>query len=137
VTRDGGTVALYVWDYAGEMQLMRYFWDAAVALDPAAQELDEGTRFPICHLTALQRLFHDAGLSNIEVRFIDAQTNFRGFDDYWFPFLGGQGPAPGYAMSLSEAQRTELRELIRSRLPVKSDGGIDLIARAWAVRGER
>jgi ubiquinone/menaquinone biosynthesis C-methylase UbiE len=36
VTRPGGIVAGYVWDYAGEMQLMRRFWDAAIALDPAA-----------------------------------------------------------------------------------------------------
>ena len=46
--RPGGIVAVYVWDYAGEMQLMRRFWDAAAALDPAARELDEGRRFPIC-----------------------------------------------------------------------------------------
>ncbi len=31
--RPGGIVAAYVWDYAGEMQLMRHFWDAAVAVD--------------------------------------------------------------------------------------------------------
>ena len=34
-TRSKGTVAAYVWDYAGEMQMMRRFWDAAVALDAA------------------------------------------------------------------------------------------------------
>jgi SAM-dependent methyltransferase len=44
----GGTVAAYLWDYAGEMQMMRRFWDAAVALDPAAREKDEGVRFPLC-----------------------------------------------------------------------------------------
>jgi|SRR5215207_3941696 len=43
----GGTVAAYVWDYAGKMQLMRYFWDAAVALDGAVFALDEGQRFPL------------------------------------------------------------------------------------------
>jgi SAM-dependent methyltransferase len=48
VTRQGGRVAAYVWDYAGGMELMRRFWDAAVALDPAAAELDEGRRFGIC-----------------------------------------------------------------------------------------
>src|SRR5579883_2436886 len=48
VTRAGGTVAAYVWDYAGRMELMRHFWDAAVALDPTALELDEGRRFPLC-----------------------------------------------------------------------------------------
>jgi ubiquinone/menaquinone biosynthesis C-methylase UbiE len=46
--RIGGTVAAYVWDYAGQMQLMRYFWDAAVALDGVPSALDEGQRFPIC-----------------------------------------------------------------------------------------
>src|SRR6478735_5096126 len=45
VTRPGGTVAAYVWDYSGEMQMMRRFWDAAVALDPAALDKDEGRRF--------------------------------------------------------------------------------------------
>jgi SAM-dependent methyltransferase len=137
VTRAGGTVALYVWDYAGEMQLMRYFWDAAVILDPAAKELDEGRRFPICNRDRLLQLFHDAGLRQAEARAVDVPTAFHSFDDYWAPFLGGQGPAPSYAMSLSEDHRIELRELIRSRLPIKSDGGIDLIARAWAARGER
>jgi SAM-dependent methyltransferase len=52
------------------------------------------------------------------------------------PFLGGQGPAPGYAMSPSEERRSVLRDRVRARLPVASDGSIDLIARAWAVRGQ-
>ena len=47
-TQPGGWVAAYVWDYAGEMQLMRRFWDAAIALDHAILQLDEGRRFPIC-----------------------------------------------------------------------------------------
>jgi hypothetical protein len=66
-----------------------------------------------------------------------AKFRFRDFDDYWTPFLGGQAPAPGYAMSLSEDRRTELREYLRVRLPYDGDGGIPLIARAWAVRGGR
>jgi SAM-dependent methyltransferase len=137
VTRVGGAVAVYVWDYAGEMQLMRYFWDAAAILDPAAKELDEGKRFPICNQMPLLQLFQDAELRRIEARTVDVPTVFHSFDDYWSPFLGGQGPAPSYAMSVSENHRIELRELVRSRLPIKSDGVIDLIARAWAVRGER
>ncbi len=135
VTRPGGIVAAYVWDYAGKMELMRYFWDAAVALNPAASELDEGRRFPLCKPDPLHRLFEGAGLREVEVRPIDVPTHFRDFDDYWSPFLGGQGPAPGYAMSLSEERRGELRERIRSTLPIAVDGSIHLIARAWAVRG--
>lgn len=137
VVRRGGVVAAYVWDYAGKMELMRYFWDAAVALDPAAIEFDEGRRFPICQPTLLAELFAQAGLSEVEVRSIDVATDFRDFDDYWSPFLGGQGPAPGYATSLTEERRIELRERIRSVLPNAKDGSIRLIARAWAVQGRK
>lgn len=137
VVRPGSTVAVYVWDYSGKMELMRYFWDAAVALDPGAKELDEGRRFPICQPKPLAELFTQAGLNEVEVRPIDIATDFSDFDDYWSPFLGGQGPAPGYATSLSEERRTELRERIRSKLPIAKDGSIHIIARAWAARGRK
>jgi SAM-dependent methyltransferase len=132
---DTGVVAAYVWDYAGRMELMRYFWDAAVELDASARSLDEGERFPLCNPTSLAQLFESSGVRAVEVRAIDAPTRFRDFDDYWSPFLGGQGPAPGYAMRLTEERRVRLRDRIRDMLPTKSDGSIDLIARAWAVRG--
>lgn len=135
--RPGAAVAAYVWDYAGQMQLMRHFWDAAVALDPAALALDEGRRFPLCEPASLAELFAGGGLEDVEVRAIDVPTRFRDFDDYWTPFLGGQGPAPGYAMSLSEERRATLRERIRGMLPIAKDGSIDLEARAWAVRGRK
>jgi SAM-dependent methyltransferase len=135
VARPGGTVAAYVWDYAGKMELMRYFWDAAVMLDPTALEFDEGRRFPICQPTPLAALFESVGLQKVEVRPIDISTHFRDFDDYWSPFLGGQGPAPGYAMSLSEERQEALRERIRSNLPIAKDESIPLATRAWAVRG--
>ena len=120
---------------ADRMQLMRHFWDAAVALDPEAGDLDEGRRFPICRPEALERLFAGAGLEDVAVRPIDVPTVFRDFDDYWSPFLGGQAPAPSYAMSLPEERRGALRERIRAGLPTADDGSIRLIARAWAVRG--
>jgi SAM-dependent methyltransferase len=134
-TRSGGTVAAYVWDYAGEMQMMRRFWDAAVALDPDALDKDEGRRFPVCRPEPLAALFKGAGLADVEVRLIDVPTIFKDFDDYWTPFLGGQAPAPGYCMSLSEDRRVALRERIRMSLPFRADGSLHLIARAWAARG--
>lgn len=137
VVRRGGIVAAYVWDYAGQMQMMRHFWDAAVALDPAAAAFAEGSRFSICQPGPLTHLFGAAGLDTVEVRAIDIPTHFRDFDDYWSPFLSGQAPAPRYAMSLSEARRAELREHIRSTLLIQADGSIHLTARAWAARGAR
>jgi SAM-dependent methyltransferase len=137
VARRGATVAAYVWDYAGQMQMMRVFWDAAVELDQAIADRDQGRRFPICKPDPLTELFESAGLTGVEVRAIDATTHFRDFDDYWSPFLGGQGPAPSYATSLTEERRTALRERIRSKLTLAPDGSISLIARAWAVRGSK
>jgi SAM-dependent methyltransferase len=137
VLRPGGMLAAYVWDYAGKMEFLRHFWDAAAALDPAAQDLDEGRRFPLCQPEPLEDLFWRSELDNVEVSPIDVETKFRDFDDYWTPFLGGQGPAPSYAMRLSEGDRAALHERIRSALPVSEDGSIRLIARAWAVRGRK
>ncbi len=135
VARPDAVVAAYVWDYARGMRMMRVFWDAAIQLDADAQALDEGSRFPLCSAQGLEALFVRAGLVDLQVRAIDVPTRFRDFDDYWSPFLGGQGPAPTYTMSLDEVRRDALRERIRATLPVNTDGSIELEARAWAVRG--
>jgi len=134
VTVRGGTVAAYVWDYSGKMEFMRHLWDEAGKLDPDVAKMDEGARFPLCNPEALEKLFASAGLEEIAVKAIDIPTLFANFDDYWQPFLGGQGPAPAYAMSLDETARARLRDRIRGRLPTKANESISLTARAWAVR---
>ncbi|MFN8574445.1 MAG: class I SAM-dependent methyltransferase [Gemmatimonadaceae bacterium] len=130
-----GVVAAYLWDYGGRMQMLRHFWNAAANLDATARDLDEGRRFPICQPDALHSAFVAAGLSGVQTRPIDVSTVFRDFDDYWVPFLGGQGPAPSYVRSLTDAQCAGLRERLRRSLPTALDGSIALIARAWTARG--
>lgn len=129
-----GVVAAYVWDYAGRMDLVRHFWDAAGTLDPSAAR-DEAARFPICHPERLRDLWQDAGLVDVAVQAIDVPIVFRDFDDYWAPFLGGQGVAPAYVMSLDEERRLKLREHLQATVPVADDGTVRLVARALAVRG--
>jgi SAM-dependent methyltransferase len=133
--RPGGVVAAYVWDYAGRMQFLRIFWDEARAVDPAAREWDEGARFPICRPDALESLLRGAGLGDVESEIVEIPTRFESFSDYWQPFLGGTGPGPSYVASLSPRKRDELRDRLRSRLTPDPGGFIDLVARAWAVRG--
>ncbi|MFD4421467.1 class I SAM-dependent methyltransferase [Agromyces sp. NPDC058484] len=135
VAAHDGVIGGYVWDYSGRMQLMRRFWEVATELDPAAAALDEGVRFAECTPEALTWRFATAGLLDIETTGIEVPTVFRDFDDYWAPFLGGQGPAPAYAMSLEAPERDRLRERLRERMPLRDDGSIALVARAWAVRG--
>lgn len=136
VTRPGGTVAAYVWDYAEGMQFLRYFWDAAIEVDPAARSADEGVRFPISRPDPLADVFRSAGLSQVKGGEIEVPTIFRDFDDYWMPFVGGPGPAPGYVAAVTETQRNRLRERLRASLPAQANGAIALTARAWCVRGE-
>lgn len=133
----GGVVAACVWDYAGGMQFLRSFWDAAYRLDPASAALDEGKKFTIAHPDRMQQLFAGAGFTEVTTWPIDIRTRFADFDDYWRPFLGGTGPASGFVVSLDERRRAALRDDLRASLPVAADGSIDLTARAWAVRAVR
>jgi hypothetical protein len=79
----------------------------------------------------------EAGLTGADSRVIDVPTIFRDFDDYWSPFLGDQGPAPGYRVSLPDDTRAALREKLRTEPPVSPNATVRLEARAFAVRGRR
>lgn len=131
----GGTVSACVWDYANKMEFLRYFWDAVIAVDPNASNQDEGIRFPVCSVNALSELFRDEGLKDVSCQALDIQTSFESFDDYWRPFLGGTGPAAAFVASLEKGRRQELAKYLRQALPQSHTGRIELVARAWAVRG--
>jgi hypothetical protein len=133
--RRAGMAAAYVWDYAHGMEFLRWFWDEAVALDPRAEALDEGKRFPLCEPPALEALFERAGFRRIASHALEIPTDFDTLDDCWAPLLGGTGPAPSYVASLRPHEREVLRMRLARRLRTRSDGRIRLRARAWAVRG--
>ena len=134
ITMPSGVVAAYVWDYAGGMEMVRHFWDVAAELNPRDARLDQAERFPLCRPEPLRDLFWRTGLADVSVRAIEVPTVFISFDDYWTPFLGGEGSAPAYLASLPADARTRIRELLRARLEAYGCP-IAMRARAWAVRG--
>jgi SAM-dependent methyltransferase len=134
-TTGGGPVAAYVWDYGDGIELMRHFWDAAIAVDPSMAELDEAARFPLCRPDALAALWRDVGLDDVATTSVEVTTAFADFDDYWRPFLGGQGAAPAYLVSLPQPAQAAVRDRVRASLPIAADGSITLRARAFAVKG--
>lgn len=136
LVRPGGVVGLYVWDYAGHMQIMRRFFDAAVAVDPASSTFDDGINAPICRPKPLLDAFIGAGLADAEVTAIDIPAAFTDFQDYWTPFLGGTGSAPKYLASLDEEVRNKIRDAVHDKLLVGPDGEILLAVRAWAAKGK-
>ena len=135
VTREGGVVAAAVWDYGDGMEMLRVFWDEAVALDPAIEPKDE-RHMPVCRQGELAALWRSQGLLDVREGPLVIPLNFSSFDDFWSPFRQGQGPAGAYVASLSEEPRRDLEQRLRRRLLGEgADRAITLNARAWAVRG--
>ena len=135
VTRPGGIVAAAVWDYGEGMEMLRAFWDEAVALDPAIAARDE-QHMPLCRRGELAALWRAGGLRHVAEQPLAIELSFASFDDYWVPFLGGQGPAGAYAASLPDQARAALGGRLRRRLlGERQDGAFTLRARAWAVKG--
>jgi len=135
VTRAGGALAAVVWDYGEGMEMLRIFWDEAVALDPAAEARDE-RHMPLCRAGELGALWRGHGLVDVREEPLDVPMAFASLADFWLPFLAGQGPAGAYATGLSDRERDRLEQrLCRRLLGERGDGPIDLRARAWAVKG--
>jgi ubiquinone/menaquinone biosynthesis C-methylase UbiE len=135
VTQPGGTVAAAVWDYAQGMEMLRVFWDEAVALNGEADARDE-RHMRLSANGELAALFREQPFQDVASEALTVETRFSSFDDYWLPFLEKQGPAGAYAASLPATDAEQLRLRLRRRLLGNGpDAPIVLRARAWSVRG--
>lgn len=135
VTRPGGLVGACVWDYGGDMTLLRAFWDAAREIDPErGAAADEGVVMRWCAEGELAELWRTAGLGSVRFGSLVARARYAGFEDLWSPLPTGVGPAGAFCKSLNENDRVELRDALRRRLGV-TDGPFELTARAWSAVG--
>jgi SAM-dependent methyltransferase len=135
VTRPGGTVAACVWDYAGEMTLLRAFWDAAREVEPArAAAADEGVAMRWCGDGELADLWRGAELRDVRFGPLVVRASYRDFEDLWAPLPTGVAPSGAFCASLDAAGRAALHDAYRRRLGV-GDEPFELTARAWAVTG--
>ena len=114
------------------MTMLRSFWDATLALDPAAP--DEARTMRFHDQDDLRLLWLRAGLEGVETDTLVVEASYRDFDDYWEPFTSGVGPGGAYCASLDPDGRALLREECRRRLG-DPDGAFALSATAWAVKG--
>jgi SAM-dependent methyltransferase len=136
VTRPRGTVSACVWDYDAGMQMLRFFWDEAIALDPAIEPKDE-RHMKLSHRGQLGDLWKKAGLVNVQEAPLVIDQAYASFDDYWAPFTKGAGPGGAYVVALPQDRRQQLEARMRKRLlGDRRDGPFTLTARAWCVRGD-
>jgi SAM-dependent methyltransferase len=135
VTRRGGIVAACVWDYGGEMTLLRAFWDAARDVDrERGAAADEGIVMRWCADGELAELWRGAGLRSVRSGSLVASAKYADFADLWSPLTTGVGPAGAFCKSLEAHDQAALRDAFRRRLGV-GDGPFQLTARAWSVVG--
>lgn len=135
LTRPGGIVASCVWDYAGEMTLLRAFWDAAREVDPErGAAADEGVTMRWCGERELAELWHAIGLDSVRFGSLVATATYADFEDLWSPLPTGVGPAGAFCKSLKNDDRAALRDAFRRRLG-RGHGPFQLTARAWSVAG--
>jgi SAM-dependent methyltransferase len=134
VTRVGGVVAGCVWDYAGEMTMLRSFWEAAGALDPERAAPAMENTMPFAEPDSLAGLWQRSGLADVEVSPLVVEAAYDDFDDLWAPFPTGVGPAGAYAASLDGEAQAHLRDEFARRLG-SPEGAFTLSARAWCAVG--
>jgi SAM-dependent methyltransferase len=136
VTRPGGIASACVWDYDAGMQMLRFFWDEAIALAPAIEPKDE-RHMKLSRQGQLGDLWRKTGLTDVREEPLTIEQHYSSFGDYWEPFTRGAGPGGAYVVSLSEDRRQQLEARIRMRLlGDRPDGPFTLKAKTWCVRGE-
>ena len=136
VVRTSGTIALYVWDFAGLKPVAQHIAATIAARDPtAAQRAASGQGFETTRPEYLLQLFENASLLDVDTRPIEINVGFEDFDAYWFANTEFASPVGQYVGGLSAQEREKFVVEVRERLPVSDDGSIHYMARAQAVRG--
>jgi SAM-dependent methyltransferase len=137
VTRPGGTVAASMWDARGGMIMSRMFWDTAAMLDQRAVERRAKVYSrPMTRPGDLTRAWRDAGFDDVVDGMITIRMDFAGFEDFWSPFEGKDGPFAEYVGSLSTGQRVKLRDAVRlAYIDGEPDGARSYASTAWVVKG--
>ena len=129
VTRPDGVVAASTWDIGGSRAPISPYWQAARELDPNLTGESDRAGAREGHLA---ELFEAAGLRDMEQGELTATTEYETFDEWWYPYTLGVGPAGAHARSLDPEQLAEVRERCRRLLP---EPPFAFTAYAWAVRG--
>lgn len=131
VTRPGGIVAGYVWDFEQELSPsgpFRIGMRDVVADLPALPGTEDSS------LNALRSLFDHAELEDISTIVIEVTVSFANFDDFWLAQTPSYSPTTRLIAGMTTSERASLIESVRARVPMREDGMIEYPARANAIK---
>lgn len=131
VVREGGVVAICMWDLGGGMEMLAAIGRArhVVTDEPVGDETMTNWR-----PEEMTGLFEGAGLRDIAFETLEVESAYSGYDEFWTALLGGVGPAGAFLQTLDADGMEKMR--VATHLELGSpDGPFTLHARCNAVRG--
>lgn len=131
VTRAGGRIGAYVWDFGEELSPsgpLRRALRRIGAKVPAVPGTDGSG------VKALRNLFEQAGLEHVETRTIEVCLAYRDFEDFWQAQTPRDSPIGKIIENMGEGELNRVMREVRAQLPSAPDGVIEYFARANAVK---
>jgi ubiquinone/menaquinone biosynthesis C-methylase UbiE len=139
VVRPGGTVAVYVWDFAARQHITQHLSEAIAAIAPDAARAAQNTQqASTTRPEALAALFKSVNLQAIETTSLDITADFENLEDYWQSNTSLISPVSAIGTAGGTLQKDQielLKQKLMATLPTTSSGRIQFGARASAVRG--
>jgi ubiquinone/menaquinone biosynthesis C-methylase UbiE len=134
VTVRGGRIGSYVWDFENELspsgplrRAMRGFGADVPDLPGTVQS----------GLPALESLFREAGLADVETRTIDVTLAYADFADFWSAQTPAYSPTTALINAMTDVERRRLMRAVEQAVPRAQNGKIEYTARANAVKAAR
>jgi SAM-dependent methyltransferase len=131
VARPGGMVGGYIWDFQAELSPSGPF---RLGLHDVVGDLPALPGTEDSSPARLLSLFEQAGFAQIATTSFDVTVEFPDFDTFWTAQTPSYAPTTKIIAGLEERQRSQVKDVVRSRVQPKASGGIRYTARANAIR---
>lgn len=131
VSRAGGIVAGFVWDFAAERSPS---WPMRQGLRAIGADVPAIPGTAASGLLPLRELFRQAGLAQIETRTFEVSVSFSDFDSFWLAQMPSYSPMTRAIDAMHAEQRSRLQQAVRDVLPVLPGGAPAYCARANAIK---
>jgi SAM-dependent methyltransferase len=131
VVREGGVVAICMWDLGGGMEMLAAIGRArhVVTNEPVGDETMTNWR-----PEEMTGLLEGAGLRDIAFETLEVESAYSDYDEFWSTLLGGVGPAGAFLQTLDAEGKEKMRVATHRELG-SPEGPFTLHARCNAVRG--